>query len=226
MNLWFPAGLGIPLNSWRFPCLSCSLRAVYPACKIFPDEEAEKGFREEGRKRKSNNLIFKIIHSRIFQISTEQIDKENYLNENTLNQGDDSFYDYCADIDDEERKEDIANLVNYALPKGMFELVSEDTIRYKGDGIEQWKEEYVANIRKKAEAITVDNMLEWNSTYYLKQAIENPLDTAYHFYLDGEGCQSFAEPSFEFMQFVCSIEPGTLLYIGGVIDYHFWWQIS
>ena len=52
----------------------------------------------------------------------------------------------------------------------MFELVSEDTIRYKGDGTEQWKEEYVANIRKKAEAITVENMLEWNSTYYLKQA--------------------------------------------------------
>ena len=24
------------------------------------------------------------MHSRIFQISTEQIDKENYLNENTL----------------------------------------------------------------------------------------------------------------------------------------------
>ena len=67
------------------------------------------------------------MHSRIFQISTEQIDKENYLDENTLNQGDDSFYDYCANIDDEERKEDIANLVNY-LPKGMFELVSEDTM--------------------------------------------------------------------------------------------------
>lgn len=167
-----------------------------------------------------NKLNFKIMHSRIFQISTEQIDKENYLDENTLNQGDDSFYDYCANIDDEERKEDIANLVNY-LPKGMFELVSEDTIRYTGDGMEQWKEEYVANIRKKAKAVTVENMLKWSSTYYLKQAIENPLDTAYHFYLDGAGCQSFAEPSFEFMQFVCTLEPGTLLYVGGVIDYHF-----
>ena len=149
-----------------------------------------------------NKLNFKIMHSRIFQISTEQIDKENYLDENTLNQGDDSFYDYCANIDDEERKEDIANLVNY-LPKGMFELVSEDTIRYTGDGMEQWKEEYVANIRKKAEAVTVENMLKWSSTYY------------------GAGCQSFAEPSFEFMQFVCTLEPGTLLYVGGVIDYHF-----
>ena len=32
------------------------------------------------------------MHSRIFQISTEPIDKENYLNEDTLQQGDGSFY--------------------------------------------------------------------------------------------------------------------------------------
>ena len=127
------------------------------------------------------------MHSRVFQISTTQIDKENYLNEDTLNQGDNSFYDYCADISDEERKEEITNLVNSILPKGMFELVSEDTIRYTGDGMEQWKEKYVAEIRKKADAITVENMFEWISTYYLKQAIDNPLDTGYHFYLNGDG---------------------------------------
>ena len=129
------------------------------------------------------------MHSRVFQISTTQIDKENYLNEDTLNQGDNSFYDYCADISDEERKEEITNLVNSILPKGMFELVSEDTIRYTGDGMEQWKEKYVAEIRKKADAITVENMFEWSSTYYLKQAIDNPLNTGYHFYLNRDGCQ-------------------------------------
>ena len=100
------------------------------------------------------------MHSRIFQISTTQIDKENYLNENTLNQGDGCFYDYCAEIDDDERNEDIADLVNYALPKGMFELIGDDTMRYNG-GMEQWKKEYVANIQKKAAALTVENMLEW-----------------------------------------------------------------
>ena len=68
------------------------------------------------------------MHSRIFQISTEPIDKENYLNEDTLQQGDGSFYDYCSEIDEEDRKEDIANLVNHALPKGMFELISDDTM--------------------------------------------------------------------------------------------------
>lgn len=161
------------------------------------------------------------MHSSIFQISTMQIDEENYLNEDTLNQGDDSFYDYCANISDEERKSEISNLVNSILPKGMFELVSEDTILYKGYGLEQWKEEYVANIRKKAEEINVENMLEWSSTYYIKQAVENPLNTPYHFYLDGDGSQTFAEQSFEFMQFICSLEPGTMLYVGGVIDYHF-----
>ena len=54
------------------------------------------------------------MHSRIFQISKMGIEKENYLNEDTLHQGDGSFYDYCAEIDDEERKEDIRYLVNTA----------------------------------------------------------------------------------------------------------------
>lgn len=133
------------------------------------------------------------MHSRIFQISKMWIGKENYLNEDTLHQGDGSFYDYCAEIDDEERKEDIRYLVNTALPKDMFELVGDDTMRYIG-GVEQWKENFVTNIRKKAEAITTENMLEFvGPVYQLEKALENPLDIAYHFYLDGEGYQSFAE---------------------------------
>ena len=160
------------------------------------------------------------MHSKIFQISTTRVEKDNYLNEDTLQQGEGSFYDYCANIGDEERKEDIGYLVEYALPKGMFELTSDDTIRYNG-GIEQWKEEFVANIHKKAEAITTENMQEYMPIYNLKEALQNPLNTGYHFYLDGDGCQTFAEPSFAFMEFVCTLEPGTTLYIGGVIDYHF-----
>ena len=39
--------------------------------------------------------------------------------------------------------------------------------------------------------------------------------------MDEEGLQSHAEQSYEFMRQVCEFEPGTTLYIGGVIDYHF-----
>lgn len=160
------------------------------------------------------------MHSRIFQISTEPIDKENYLNEDTLQQGDGSFYDYCSEIDEEDRKEDIANLVNHALPKGMFELISDDTMRYNG-GIEQWKEEYVANIKKRANALTADNMLEWGSTYYLKHGSGKSVGCRLSFLFGWRWLQSFAEQSFTFMEFVCRLEPGTILYIGGVVDYHF-----
>lgn len=34
------------------------------------------------------------MHSRIFQISTTRIEKDNYLNEDTLQQGDYGPYDY------------------------------------------------------------------------------------------------------------------------------------
>ena len=76
------------------------------------------------------------MHSRVFQISTMQIDKKNYLNEDTLNQGDNSFYDYCADISDEERKEEITNscclsaLLNPALCS-----MSEASLIITSDGI-------------------------------------------------------------------------------------------
>lgn len=161
------------------------------------------------------------MHSKIFQITRTRVDKDDYMNEDTLMQGDDSFFDYCAEIDDEERQYHIDNLVNNILPKGMFELVSDDTIRYNG-GAAQWREEFVADIRSRAEAITPESVQEWiGPVYQLEKFLKNPLDTAYWFYMDEEGLQSHAEQSYEFLWQVCEFEPGTLLYIGGVIDYHF-----
>lgn len=72
------------------------------------------------------------MHSTIFQITKTRVEKENFLNEDTLMQGDNSHFDYCAEMDDKVRKEEIDYLVNHILPKGMFELTSEDTILYKG----------------------------------------------------------------------------------------------
>lgn len=161
------------------------------------------------------------MHSKIFQITRTRVDKDDYMNEDTLMQGDDSFFDYCAEIDDEERQYHIDNLVNNILPKGMFELVSDDTIRYNG-GAAQWREEFVADIRSRAEAITPESVQEWiGPVYQLEKFLKNPLDTAYWFYMDEEELQSHAEQSYEFLRQVCEFEPGTLLYIGGVIDYHF-----
>ena len=64
------------------------------------------------------------MHSKIFQITETRVDRDNYLNEDTLEQGDGHYYDYCSEIDEEERKFHIANLIEKALPKGMFTLGS------------------------------------------------------------------------------------------------------
>ena len=76
--------------------------------------------------------------------------------------------------------------------------------------------------RNKVEAVTPDTVQDWiGPVYQLEKYLKNPLETAYWFYTDTEGAQSYAEQSYEFMREVCGCEPGTLLYIGGVIDYHF-----
>lgn len=161
------------------------------------------------------------MHSTIFQITKTRVEKENFLNEDTLMQGDNSHFDYCAEMDDKVRKEEIDYLVNHILPKGMFELTSEDTILYKG-GADKWKEDFVSEIRKKAEAITPDKVQDWiRPVYQLEKFLKDPLDTGYWFYTDAEGVQSYAEQSYEFLREVCDLEPDTTLYIGGVIDYHF-----
>lgn len=97
------------------------------------------------------------MHSKIFQITQTRVDEDSYLNEYTLMQGEGSFFDYCGEIDDEERKLHIENLVNEVLPKGMFELVSENTMRYMS-GAEEWKKNFIAGIRLRVKAVTPNKM--------------------------------------------------------------------
>ena len=98
------------------------------------------------------------MHSKIFQITETKVAKDNYLNENTLEQGDGNYYDYCSEIDDNERKLHITNLVDNILPKGMFVLVEADVIRYNG-GADKWKEEFVAGINEMENIKSLDPLL-------------------------------------------------------------------
>ena len=161
------------------------------------------------------------MHSKIFQITRKEITGTNLLNEDTISQGDGSQYDYCSEIDDEEREGAIHTLVNDILPIGMFELSSPNTMIYKG-GVEEWKQACIDDIRAKAQSLTPDNIIDWiGPIYQLEKAIKDPLGTSYQFYFDEDGFQCYAEESYELLRFVSNLEVGTTLYIGGVIDYHF-----
>ena len=162
------------------------------------------------------------MHSIIFQITTKKLTEgSGLLTEGTIEQGDGTAYDYCAEIDEEERDTTIKTLVNDILPKGMFELAAPNAIIYKG-GIDKWKWDYITDIQAKAKALSPDNIIDWvGPIYQLEKAIKNPLGTSYQFYFDEEGFQCYAEESYELLRFVSNLEVGTTLYFGGVIDYHF-----
>lgn len=114
------------------------------------------------------------MHSKIFQITQKRVEKDCYLNEDTLMQGAGSFFDYCGEIDEEERQLHIENLVNGVLPKGMFEFVSKDTIRYLG-GADEWKQNFAKAVRLKAEDVIPEKVQEWiGPVYQLEKFLKNP----------------------------------------------------
>ena len=162
-----------------------------------------------------------IMHAKVYQITKRRVGKENYLNENTLTQGDSSDYDYCSEISEEERAESIDTLVNNILPKGMFTLIGSDELVFNG-GTPDWIHKWVDAIHKKSDEVTADNVTHWiGAAYQLQKVINNPLGTDSHFYLSESTTQTFGEPSAELMRMVCKLRKGERLYIGGIIDYHF-----
>ena len=161
------------------------------------------------------------MHAKVYQITKRRVDKENYLNENTLTQGDSSDYDYCSEISEEERAESIDTLVNQILPKGMFTLIGSDELVFNG-GTPEWTQQWVINIHEKARDVTAKNVTNWiGAAYQLQKVVNNPLATDSHFYLSEDNTQTYGEESAELMRMVCKLRIGERLYIGGIIDYHF-----
>lgn len=161
------------------------------------------------------------MHSTIIQITTEKVEKENFLTEDDVCSWECREIDYCSGIDEDERKDRINRLVKEWLPPGMFTLVGENIIRYNG-GADEWKEQWQKLIQERASQIMTENILNSiGPMYQLERALLNPLDLGTLFYDDSENMNSYAEHSAEFMRSVCQLEEGTLLYIGGVLDYHY-----
>ena len=161
------------------------------------------------------------MHAKVYQITKHRVSKENYLNENTLQQGDSSNYDYCSEISEEERVESINTLLNDILPKGMFTKIASDELVFNG-GTTDWIHNWVNAIHEKSKNVNVENVTDWiGAAYQLKKVINNPLGTDSHFYLSESNTQTYGEESAELMRMVCKLRIGEHIYIGGIIDYHF-----
>lgn len=161
------------------------------------------------------------MHSRIFQVSSSPIRKDerdipDYFYDNSSD-----FADYIGDeIEGSDRKDDIKYLSEtlsdlFDLDKSGLVLV------YKG-GMDVFKRQWADAIRKAAEAVVADNVLESTPRYTVRMMCnETHLESSYRFKI--EGWTSYAAPMDDLIEWIAykKFKPGKKLYIGAVIDYHF-----
>ena len=93
------------------------------------------------------NILY-TMHSNIYQVSTEKISKDQFITEATFSDCDYSFFDWCANLPEEEQEQAIDQLVDNLLPKGMFSRNSDEprTIIYHG-GADDWKRQLATLLR-------------------------------------------------------------------------------
>ncbi len=161
------------------------------------------------------------MHGIIYQISTEPIDRDDYIGDDTVSEGDMAGFDYLYDTEKEERQEHIQYLVENILPEGMFTIAPDgEAIIYQG-GFSEWRKSYLELLRSKTADINEANIMEWiGPAYQLQKAIVNPLSCGSYFVIEAYGGYGTAERSRDLMLMVGKLEAGAKLYIGAILGYH------
>ncbi len=162
------------------------------------------------------------MHGTIYQVSITFIDEDDYLNIDDVEGGEDAFVDYADYCSKKERAEAIKRLAEEILPKGMFTLNPDLTLTYNG-GFKSWHKSYFDSILKATKEITPANVLEkYGKVYDMKKVIVNPLNTSSLFVTDFAHPEVSAERSIVLMRLIGCMVKGEKLYIGSVLDHHYY----
>lgn len=158
------------------------------------------------------------MHSSIIELTLEHLDREDWAHEDDFY--DDEKVDYVSELDDDERSESIANFQDGEDPffSGLFTPGDDETIIFKGkDALNYIQKEWLNSIKKE-----FDNFVESGNfdPSGVTHEINHVLHSDYLFCLpDWTGC--CAVWSRELINWLNTLEDGTVLHIGAVIDYHY-----
>ena len=162
----------------------------------------------------------KTMHSIIYQISTEPIDDNDYLDIHRIVAGETASISYVYENSEDGRKVDIRFLLEHILPKGMFTPIEESTLTYNG-GFAIWRKSHFDNIKAISAELTPANVMKWNGPIgQLKKAIINPLGVDALFVTEFYGGTGTAERSADLMDIIARLKKGDRLYIGAILGYH------
>ena len=162
-------------------------------------------------------------HSRIYQVSSKRIAKGDYASPDDFYENSGDFADYIGDEQTgDDRKEDIKHLADTL--SDIFDLSDDgETLVYKGDeAMQKFKKRCAAAIRKAAQEITEDNVLESSSRWQVRSICnETHLQTPRRVKI--EDWNGYAGPMDDLIEWMAykKFKAGKKLYIGAVIDYHY-----
>lgn len=159
-------------------------------------------------------------HGKIFQLASKPIRKDGYITPEDFYDNHDAYADWIGDeVEEEERKECIGYLAS-AL-QGLCELDKSGTAFVYRGGLERYLQEWVDAIHEKAQAITAANVLYHTPRATLRDIVSGThKDTADRFVIK-EYSGDYAEPMSSLIEFLHQLKPGDMLYIGGIVDFHY-----
>lgn len=159
------------------------------------------------------------MHGIIYQISASPIKPEHYASEDHIVL---SIADYCNRISENKRITLVKRLLSI-LPAGMFILNADgESLTYQG-GMDEWKRGFISSIASLSQKIKPSSLFSWNGeANTIARLINNPLSTNTMFITETwEGGSAEAQGSGCVMELIDTLQPGDILFIGPIFDYHF-----
>lgn len=160
------------------------------------------------------------MHSKIFQISSKPISKDEYSSPSDYYDNSGDFADYIGDEVDEEDRDDYVGYLAHDL-RGVFTAVGRDHLVYLGDGaLHSFLQEWADDIKAQAAELTADNILANQRLYNIRKTV----DETHHrscFRVHIEEWNGWAGPIGDVIEWAKGyLKEGDSIYIGAIIDYH------
>lgn len=161
------------------------------------------------------------MHSKILQISSKPIGKDDYTNPDMYTDTNDSFYDYIGDlVEGEERDDSVGHLAE--LLKGVFKPAGRDCLVYLGgEALGRFLQSWANELKAQANELTADNILNEQRLNIISATTkETHLRTGYRVHI--EEWNGWAGPFGDLIEWAaCNLKEGDMIYVGAVIDYHY-----
>lgn len=154
------------------------------------------------------------MHSRIFELTQANLDREEWATENDFVYDEDKI-DYSEELHGDERMESISWLEISTL--GRMFIFDKDTLVFKKDALMDVRKDWIASIKNALEVM--EKKFLYN-TFGLNYAIENVLDSHYLFCLP-EYTGSRAVYPCELLEWLNTIKDGSVIHVNSVFDYHY-----